>query len=332
MTESLPRYLLRLSEAGDPADLLGRPVHCAADERTFDYLLRRGVLIEQRAVELWDPCATCNCGADDRPIRWRGELPYAACRLGPARDTVLDADDLATFRIMPAVLAAEIAEATGLPGPVTPVLPGVWHLGELQPQLPIVVTFARGAMQAPGLITALRAANPRDPIILLGPAVSAVERGRWAEADIHAATLADMLCDEPLLSALALALDRARLPRGGATTPRLVIDRRLPAIVLDGARLDLPRQPHALLLLLAECAVNGSGFASISAIHAHLYGRAAVASNAHNDVVRELRGKLKSLRRRDGLAPSKLVETITGQGLRLNLAPGEIEITGAPRS
>lgn len=330
MTESLPRCLLWLSEAGDPADLLGRPVHCPADERAFDYLLRRGVLIEQRAVEVWDPCTTCNCGADDRPIRWRGDVPYAACRLGSARDTVLDANDLAGFRIVPAALAAEIAEATGLPGPVTPVLPGVWHLGELRPQLPVVMAFARGVLQLPGLVAALRAVDRQGPIILLGPALSAVERSRWAEANIHIATLADMLCDEPPLS--PLALDRTRLPRGGVIAPRLVIDRRSPAIILDGVGLSLPSQSHALLLLLAECVVNGQGVASIRTIHDRLFGRPNPAKHAHNDAARELRGKLKLLPRHDGTAPSGLIETITGRGIRLALAPDEIEITGMPRA
>ena len=58
MTETLPRLLLRLSEAGDPAILWGRQAAPHAG-RDFERLLDHGVLVEQSPTTEWDVCPTC---------------------------------------------------------------------------------------------------------------------------------------------------------------------------------------------------------------------------------------------------------------------------------
>ena len=78
MTETLPRLLLRLSEAGDPAILWGRQAAPHAG-RDFERLLDHGVLVEQAPATEWDVCPACDCGLDARPVQQVNGQHIAVC-------------------------------------------------------------------------------------------------------------------------------------------------------------------------------------------------------------------------------------------------------------
>ncbi len=98
MTETLPRLLLRLSEAGEPAILWGRQAAPHAG-RAFDRLLDRGVLVEQAPATEWDVCPACECGLGARPIQHINGRQIVVCPPDRRNDVVLGDDDLQSFRI-----------------------------------------------------------------------------------------------------------------------------------------------------------------------------------------------------------------------------------------
>src|SRR3954471_4463291 len=112
----LAAQLWQLSEAGEPAVLLGRPVE-PADAALFERLLARGVLRHAERHTHWDVCRNCDCGRVDRPVRWLNGQPTAICIADRDRDEILSADDLISFRVSVPDLITVSGAASGLTGP-----------------------------------------------------------------------------------------------------------------------------------------------------------------------------------------------------------------------
>ena len=102
-----------LSEAGNEA-VLSTSLARSHFGPVFDRLLKARVLVEQAPLEDWDLCNGCECGMLVRPIRPHGDRFRADCPLDPARDVILEKNDLRVFEIGVAVLMHKIASAAGL--------------------------------------------------------------------------------------------------------------------------------------------------------------------------------------------------------------------------
>ena len=181
MTERLHNLLLRQSEAGEPAILWGRLAKPFLGKE-FDRLLHCGVLIEETPADDWDVCSDCECGHDSRRIqRIDGKL-IAACPIDHRSDTVLEPEDLRSFRINLKSLVREIAVASGFTAEPTQVMPGVWYLGVAPAKRGLFLAFTRNNILAPGLISSLRTTGEKLPITIVAPALPAGDLLRFAAA------------------------------------------------------------------------------------------------------------------------------------------------------
>lgn len=316
MTERLSGLLLRLSESGDRAILWGRPAKPFLG-REFDRLLARGVLTEQVPAEEWDVCTDCECGNDGRRIQKLDGKLIAACPLDHRCDTVLEPEDLRSFRIDAGAIAREIAAASYIADEPTLVFPGTWHLGTGPANRALFVILARRDLAAPGLIAALQRAEML-PITLLGPALQVTERLRFAEASIHYVPITEAICAD------GFVLDeRTLLPRA-SVAPRLTVFSRESRVVLDGKSLKLSPQKFKLMSLLANELVMGRAVVNNAKIAAHLWATKGRESQT-GDAVRNLRDELKKVVGKKGKGPD-LIETLSLKGYRLSLAAGEVEI------
>ena len=65
MQDGLAKLLWQLSEAGEPAVLLGRQ-HAPTEDAAFERMLALGVLLHGDPITAWDICRSCGCGAEER--------------------------------------------------------------------------------------------------------------------------------------------------------------------------------------------------------------------------------------------------------------------------
>ncbi|MCG8270190.1 hypothetical protein MIC97_01510 [Aquamicrobium sp. NLF2-7] len=281
MTETLPRLLLRLSEAGDPAILWGRQASSHAG-RDFERLLDHGVLVEQTPATEWDVCPACDCGLDARPIHQVNGRHIAVCPTDRRNDVVLGADDLRSFRIHPSALVREIAMASGFGGTPAPVAAGVWHLGETSDQRALFLALSRDAVLQPGMIGLMRSAARSSPIIVIAPAMAADELARFVEAAISVMSIDGCLGR----NATGFAIDLSKLESAATFEPRLVIFRQSQRVILDGIEMHIPQQPFKLLVILAEAVGTRKGHLTPQEIEAENSGRSA------GDLIRDLRNAL----------------------------------------
>jgi len=313
MTETLPRLLLRLSEAGDPAILWGRQAAPHAG-RDFERLLDHGVLVEQAPVTEWDVCPACDCGLDARPIHQANGRHIAVCPTDRRSDVILGDDDLRSFRIHPPALVREIAMASGLVGESAPVAAGVWHLGETSNQRALFLALSQDAVLRPGMVGLMRSVARSSPITVIAPAMAAGELARFVDAGIFVVPIDGCLDG----SAAGFAIDLSKLESAATFEPHLVIFRLSQRVILDGMEMHIPQQPFKLLVMLAEAVGGRSGYLTPHQIEAENSGRGAA------DLVRELRRFLSEGRRGRGAGLIKTRRSPTGY--LLALAPDEFDL------
>ena len=313
MTETLPRLLLRLSEAGDPAILWGRQAAPHAG-RDFERLLDHGVLVEQAPATEWDVCPACDCSLDARLIQEVKGQHIAVCPTDRRSDVVLGDDDLRSFRIHPSALVREIAMASGFGGEPTPVATGVWHLGETSNQRALFLALSQDAALQPGLIGLMRSLARSSSITVIAPAMAADELARFVEAAISVIPIDGCLGR----NAAGFAIDLSTLESAATFEPHLVIFRLSQRVILDGIEMHIPQQPFKLLVMLAEAVGGRSGYLTPHQIEAENSGRGAA------DLVRELRRFLSEGRRDRGADLIKTRRSPTGYFLAL--APGEFDL------
>jgi hypothetical protein len=313
MTETLPRLLLRLSEAGDPASLWGRQAAPHAG-RDFERLLDHGVLVEQAPATEWDVCPACDCGLDARPVQQVNGQYIAVCPTDRRSDVVLGDDDLRSFRIHPSALVREIAMASGFGGKPVPVAAGVWHLGETSAQRALFLALSRDAVLQPGLIGLMRSVARSSPITVIAPVMAADELARFVDAAISVIPIDGCLGR----NAAGFAIDLSKLESAAIFEPRLVIFRLSQRVILDGIEMHIPQQPFKLLVMLAEAVGTRKGHLTPHQIEAENSGRGAA------DLVRELRRFLSEGRRGRGADLIKTRRSPTGYFLAL--AAGEFDL------
>lgn len=313
MTETLPRLLLRLSEAGDPAILWCRQAAPHAG-REFERLLDRGVLVEQAPAREWDVCAACDCGLDARPIQQVNGRHIAVCPTDRRSDLVLGDDDLRSFRIHAPAMVREIAMASGFGGEPAPVTTGVWHLGETSNQRALFLALSRDVVLQPGMIGLFRSVARSLPITVIAPAMAADDLVRLVDAGISVVSMEGCLAG----NAAGFAIDLSTLEAALAFEPRLVIFRQGQRVILDGIEMHIPQQPFNLLVRLAEAAGDRVGYLTPHRIEAENSGRGAA------DLVRELRGFLSENQKGRGAELIKTRRSPTGYFL--SLLPEEFEL------
>ncbi len=229
MTDTLPRLLLRLSEAGEPALLWGRQAARHAG-RDFERLLDHRVLVEQVPATEWDVCQACDCGLGARPIQQVNGRYKAVCPADRRSDLVLGDDDLRSFRIDPAALVREIAAASGFTGEPSPIAAGVWHLGETSNQQALFLALSRDAVLQPGMIGLMRSVARSSPITVITPAIAADQLSRFVEAGLSIVPIDSCLAG----NAAGFAIDLGTQEFIPAFEPHLVIHCRSQRVILGG--------------------------------------------------------------------------------------------------
>lgn len=313
MTETLPRLLLRLSEAGDPAILWGRLAAPHAG-RDFERLLDHGVLVEQSPATEWGVCPACDCGLDARPIQQVNGRHIAVCPTDRRSDVVLGDDDLRSYRIHSPALVREIATASGFGGAPSAVAAGLWHLGETSSQRALFLALSPGAARQPGMIGLMRSIARSSPVTVIAPAMAADDLARLVDAAISVVSLEECLGE----NAAGFAIDLSTLEYAPAFEFRLIIFRQGQRVILDGTEMHIPQQPFNLLVRLAEAAGDRVGYLTPHQIEAENSGRGAA------DLVRELRGFLSENQKGRGATLIKTRRSPTGYFL--SLPPEEFDL------
>lgn len=314
MRDSLAKLLWQLSEAGEPAVLFGRQ-HVAEDDAAFQRLLALGVLVHGDRLTEWKACHDCDCGADERQVRWRGDVPFAACPADNRRDEVLTREDLATFTLSIATMVSETAAALGL-GATEELAPGLWRLGRLTDGRVLTAAPTRAGILLPALVAALRAVDAEGPIVLIGPRLPEVRRAELARQGIHAVPAEEVVV--PVGHHPPLGFDLARLPDGNAGRHRLVLTPATSTVRFDGREAVLRPRPFQLLRILARQHRRGVPLVSRHDLHQELFSP-GTADTAVRGLVSELQGLLKKAFGAD--AVEGLIENRTGHGYLLTLLP-----------
>ena len=321
MTDTLTALLLQLSEGGRPALLWGRQAkpHFGPN---FDRMLAAGVLVECPPVEQWSACTDCDCGFGIRPIQRIDGRIVAACPIDAASDTELEEDDLREFRIDPERLVQMIAGASGFPQPVAAVAPDLWRIGRLRP-------VRHGRRHRPrsrpsGVVLMLKTAAGGAPVTVVAPDPSSAIRLRCLEAGIDLVELrAALMASDRGIDVLDLTMLEPT-----AAGPRLVIERRARQVTLDGRRIHLSDQVFALLMFLAERALDSPATVEIRTIEDHIWGAGIhrIASSIR-EPIRALREALAA-GAPDKAAVRNLIEYMRNpNGYRLRIDAGDIVIS-----
>jgi hypothetical protein len=241
VSESLPKLLLRRSEAGRGAALWG----CDAQPhfgRAFDRLLADRVLTERAPATTWPPCRTCDAGCGPRAIAEIDGRLVAECPEDHACDTVLAPYEVRSFAIDPEALVRLIAAATGLPETPFMVTEGAWMLGRTPTTgRAIVLVLDPVAGRDPDLVALVRAEAPVGcPVTVLLPSgMEHADMRRLATAGFHAIPALDALAGA---AGPAFALDGASLEPTPAREPKVILRAGARSIVLFGRTVKLSQR------------------------------------------------------------------------------------------
>jgi hypothetical protein len=229
--------------------------------RALPWLVEQGVLALHERLTSWDPCAGCECGLAERPIRWTGGRPFAACPLDADSDTALEPSVLAVYRLAPARLAALVARAAGTPGHPEEVVPALWRLGRLAGGRVLVLAMSSAAVRHPGAFDRLRAIDGAARITLVAAIASASEGAALRERGVDVVAPDDaFLPGEP---AQPIRLDHDRLLGATSADPDLLEVHPMAVSAAFGGR-PLPLEPRdfRVLAVLAREADDGGAAAT----------------------------------------------------------------------
>lgn len=273
---NLPSQLLRLSEGGEPA-LTHGPEPGSADARAFSRLVELGVLERQEDLTAWDPCVGCDCGADERPIRWGGNRPVAICPVDAGQDMVLAAYEIETYRLQPARLAAQICRAAELDRAPDMVVQGFWLIGRVAADRTLVVAMSTSALRHPATLDRLRTIDQPARFTLIARITSTTEIAALAERGIDVVSPDDAFL--PSLPQQPVRLDMQRLREAGATAelPLLAVNAMAVTAVYQGRPMAIRRRDFQVLLVLVREARDGA-----AALREDLYHALEGSTNAEN--------------------------------------------------
>lgn len=287
MNDSLPKLLLRRSEAGPGAVLWGREAQPYFG-RVFDGLLSQGLLKERAPAKTWPACAACDAECGEREIVEIGTRLVAECPEDHRRDTVLDSEHLRSFEIDPAALCRRIARESGLAGEPAPIMAGLWALGRLPNHRHVLLALDPVCAADPRLVTMIRTVGEPFETSLLLPSGTPVERRQ----DLAEAGLAVVLAQDAF-GAADFALSAELLVPSLPGEVRLIIGRGGRTVTLDRQEKKMGDQAFRVLVKLAEFAKRDRGFLTDNQIALEIYGdQIQPKSRETKDVIRLLRNAL----------------------------------------
>jgi DNA-binding winged helix-turn-helix (wHTH) protein len=326
VSESLPVLLLQRSEGGEPVFLLGPPDLSPEGSAAFRRLIELGVVIHERQLDTWDPCADCCCGAEARRVRWTDGVPRAICAVAHDGGEVLDPAELQLLRVSVPRLAEETAAALGMSGSAVEVQPGIFCVGELPGGRLLVLAAMPAAIGRPGALDQVRALARGRRISLVAPVQAPVARAALEERGVDVVLPAEaFLPSEPRRPVVVNIDALLAAPR---SEPRLTLSMATSSVALDGHSIELPAREFELLWLVCDRARRGRPLVSSrDVLEAMYHGTTATAATVRS-LKRDLQNSLDDLLKRARF-PGQLVQTRDGRGYALALRPEEIALIPA---
>ena len=301
----------RLNKTGARPEVSGRLLR-RFPEAEVNKLLRGRTLIEDRKIDSGGTYAHCDCGYDARVIQEIDGKLVACCPLDPNQDVILEPNDLMRYLIDGEQLIAAIAAAGNLTERPAAISAGLWSMGKDSAGRSIFLCRSPQDVFVPGISMLLKSlAGGAPPIVVFDNIEQASGiRLREMEIDVYEATeilRADGKGGEEIsFDALLPPSDRVRL----------IIDRSIPSVLLDGRLLDMSVQMVAVLILLAERACRRDPIIKKQIIEAE-------TGRPPNEVIRDLRKALVAPGAPASTA-KELIATVHGIGYRLDLSPEAI--------
>lgn len=326
---NLPSQLLRLSEGGEPA-LTHGPEPGSADARAFSRLVELGVLERQDDVTTWDPCAGCDCDADERPIRWDGDRPVAVCPVDAGQDTVLAGHEIEVYRLRPGQLAAQVVQAAGLDGPPDLVVPGLWLLGRVSGDRTLVLAMSTSALEHAGALERLRGIERAARFTIIAGITSAAEIAALAERGIDVVSPESVFLPSLPQKPIRLDMGLLREARGMAEPPLLAINRMAFTAFYRGAAVRLSKRDFGLLGVLVRDARDGGAASPRDDLYKALVGRddadAPIGDEQVDKSVSRVRSALCAAAGEPATHGRQILVAVRREGYRLDIPGDRIQV------
>jgi len=312
----LLRSLLRQSDRRPIGHLDGLDLD-GADSGLIEHLLARGVLREIRQLDRVGELAVVGIGL----------ASWAMSVDGDEADQVVDPRSLRQFEIDGGALAACLAEAAAVRGPIEQIDRQLMSLGCLKrgnTAIPVFLAWHLHDHSVQALARSIRQLIATGPVLLLTPTRRdlGLEANRaLQEHGLRHAVVEALLPPEPVAG---FRLDLAAVCGQPSVAPRLVIRKSVRSVVLDGATVTVAPQPFDLLVLLAVRAMENGAHASRRDIEDALFP-GMVHGHDVSDIVRRLRQAFAPFVGGKSGAEA-LIETRNRFGYRLALQPREIDL------
>ncbi|CUH59091.1 helix-turn-helix domain-containing protein [Thalassobacter stenotrophicus] len=301
----------RLNKTGARPEVSGRLLR-RFPEAEINMLLRTRILIEDRKIDSWGTCAHCDCGHDARMIQEINGKLVACCPLDPSQDVFLEPADLIRYRIEGEKLIAAIAAAGKLTGTPAVISAGLWSMGVAATGRTIFLCRSPRDVFAPGISMLLKSLAGGTPPIVVFDEIDQASGIRLRDMEIDAHEVVEILRTDG--NGVEVVSFDGLLPPSDRV--RLIIDRSIPSVMLDGRVLDMSVQMVAVLVLLAEQACRRDPIIKKQIIEAE-------TGRPPNEVIRDLRKALVAPGAPASTA-KELIATVHGVGYRLGLAPEAI--------
>lgn len=315
-SHALLRSLLRQSDRHPIGHLDGLDLD-GADSGLIEHLLARGVLREIRRLDRVGELAVARDGSGCWAVSLDGE----------EADQAVDPRSLQQFEIGPGALAACLAEAAALSGPIEQIDRQLVSLGCLErgtTVMPVFLAWHLRDHSAQALARSIRQLVSKGPVLLLTPTrrdLGLEAHRALQEQGLEYAAVEALLPPEPVTG---FRLDLAAVCGRPSVAPRLVIRKTVRSVVLDGVTVTMAPQPFDLLVLLAARALENGTHASRRDIEDGLFP-GMIHGHDVSDIVRRLRQAFAPLVGGKTGAEA-LIETRNRFGYRLALQPREIDL------
>lgn len=301
----------RLNKTGARPEVSGQLLR-RFPEAEINKLLRARILVEDRKIDSWGTCAHCDCGYDARMIQEIDGKLVACCPLDPSQDEFLEPNDLMRYRIDAEQLIAAIAAAGKLTGTPAVISAGLWSMGKAATGRSIFLCRSPRDVFVPGISMLLKSLAGGTPPIVVFDEIDQASGIRLRDMEIDVHEVAEILRADGN-GVEVMSFDGLR---PSSDRVRLIIDRSIPSVMLDGRLLDMSVQMVAVLVLLAEQACRRDPIIKKQAIEAE-------TGRPPNEVIRDLRKALEAPSATASTA-KELIATVHGVGYRLGLAPEAI--------
>ena len=325
VNESLPALLLRQSEGGDPAYLLGVPDLSPAAASAFQQLLALGVVLHPRVLDTWDPCANCSCGAEERNVRWIDGIPVAICPLSSEDDETLDAGDLQLFQISLSRLAELVGRAAGLDDRPEQIAPRLWRLGRLAGSRVLLLATSSSAVRGAGVFDRLKAVDRSARFTLIATMRSAVDIAALAERGIDVVPPDEAFMPSEPTRPVRVDLNRLLVVTVTSDPDVLEVNPLAFTSAYCGRALQLEPRDARVLNILAREADDGGSLATRDDLYRALVGRddadAPVGDEQLEKSVSRIRGALCDARGMPRAEGKRLIVAVRGHGYRLVTPP-----------